>query len=65
MKSFASEQPENDGCGSNSTPNAVESEPMECSSISDDSNEFSIALRQLKTLAHQNSFTIHECTIRW
>ena len=35
----------------------VESEPM---SISDDSNEFSTALQQLKTLASQNSFTIHD-----
>ena len=34
----------------------VESEPM---SISDDSNEFSTALQQIKALACQNSFTIH------
>ena len=38
----------------------VESEPMECSSSSDGSNEFARALQQLKTLASQNSFTIHD-----
>jgi hypothetical protein len=38
----------------------VESEPMECSSISDDSDEFSVALQQLKALACQNCFTIHD-----
>ena len=36
---------------------SVQNEPMECSN---DSNEFSTALRQLKALAHQNSFTIHD-----
>ena len=35
----------------------VESEPM---SISDDSNEFSTALQELKALACQNSFTSHD-----
>ena len=38
----------------------VESEPMECSSSSDGSDEFARALQQLKTLARQNSFTIHD-----
>ena len=33
---------------------------MEYSSISDDSNEFSAALQQLKALVSQNSFTIHD-----
>ena len=45
------EQPENDDCDSNCALNVavnVESEQMECSSISDDSNEFSMALMKAK-----------------
>ena len=56
------EQLENDGCDSNSPPNVavnVESEPMECSSIPGDGDEFSTAF-QLKARAHQNSFTIRD-----
>ena len=54
------EQHENGG--GSSPPNVavnVESEPMECSSIPGDNDEFSTALRQLKARAHQNSFSIH------
>ena len=51
------EKPENDGnCASNVVMN-VESEPMDCS---DDSDEFSMAVSQLKALACLNGFNIHE-----
>ena len=51
------EKPENDGnCASNEVMN-VESEPMDCS---DDSDEFSMAVSQLKALACLNGFNIHE-----
>ena len=53
------EQPESNGCDSNSTANvpvSVQNEPMDCSS-SDDG--FSTALQWLQALASQNSFTIH------
>ena len=55
------EQPENDGCDSpTNVAVSVERVPMECSSIHDDSDEFSIALHQLKVLASQNNFTVHD-----
>ena len=54
------DKPESDSNGPANGAVNVESEPMECCSISDDSNEFSTALQQLKALASQNSFTIHD-----
>ena len=56
------EQDENsmDTEGEGGTPNvavSLQSEPMDCSS---DSDELSTALPQLKALANQNSFTIHD-----
>ena len=51
------EQPEDDGCDNSSHTNAdEESEPME----HDDGDEFSTALCQLKVLANQNNFAIHD-----
>ena len=53
------DQPQTDGCdNSNHTNVAVdeESEPME----HDDSDEFTTVLCQLKVLAHQNNFVIHD-----
>ena len=53
------EQPQNDGCdNSNHTNVAVdeESDPMEHG----DNDEFTTALCQLKVLAHQNNFVIHD-----
>ena len=57
------EQPQNDDCDGKCASNVavdVESEPMECSSTSYDSNEFSIALSQLNALARLNSFTVND-----
>ena len=57
------EQPENDGCDNSSHTNVAvdeESEPMELYSIHFDSDEFTTALCQLKVLAHQNNFAIHD-----
>ena len=48
---------ESDTGGSANVAERVQNEPMECSSNSD---EFSTALQQLKSSAHQNSLTIHD-----
>ena len=37
----------------------IESESMECSSISDSNDVFSVALHKLEAVASQNGFTIH------
>ena len=58
------EQSENDGCCDNSSYTNVavdeESEPMEQYSIHADRHEFTTALCQLKVLACQNNFAIHD-----
>ena len=55
------EQPENDGCDSpTNVAVSVESVPMECSSIHDDSDEFSTALHQLKVFGLQKSQEVSE-----
>ena len=48
---------ESDSSGTSNVAVSVRNEPMECSSNSD---EFSTALQQLKSSAHQNSLTIHD-----
>ena len=54
------EQPDSDGYDSPANiAVSVESEPMECSS-KHDSDEFSIAMRQLELLVQQNNFSIHD-----
>ena len=51
------EKPENDDCCAPNIVMDVESEPMDCC---DDSNEFSMAVGQLKALACVKGFSIHE-----